>query len=87
MCSRSCPILLIILHGNEITQGLWAKIFGLNATRPYNISAEEVMLRAGADRIANHRLAYRQNPDPHFQTFGPKTRREFLDFLKISGGI
>jgi len=45
------------------------------------------MLRAGTDRISRDRLAYREEPDPHFQTFGPKTRREFLDFLKVSGGI
>lgn len=71
----------------EITADLRAKTFGLNATRPYNISSDEVMLRAGADRISTDRLAYRENPDPHFQTFGQKTRREFLDFLRLSGGL
>ena len=70
-----------------ITPDLRAKIFGLNATRPYNLSSDEVMLRAGADRLSTDRLAYRENPDPHFQTFGPKTRREFLDFLRLSGGL
>ena len=71
----------------EITAGIRAKIFGLNATRPYKISAEEIQQRAAADRISMDRLAYRENPDPHYETFGPKTRREFLDLLKMSGGL
>jgi hypothetical protein len=74
-------------HGYpEITPQLRAKIFGLNATRPYGISAEEVKLRARRDTIAGERLAYRERPEPHFQTRGPKTRREFLNLLDWSGG-
>ncbi len=30
------------------------------------------------DRIAHERLAYLEQPAPHFLTYGPKTRREFL---------
>ncbi|MEE9142624.1 MAG: amidohydrolase family protein [Gammaproteobacteria bacterium] len=70
----------------EITTALRAKIFGLNATRPYNISAEEVLERTSNDVISRQRLAYRDHPDPHFLTFGPKTRREFLQLLKLHGG-
>jgi hypothetical protein len=74
-------------HGDpEITPELRAKIFGLNATRPYRISAEEVKLRARRDAIAGERLAYRERPEPHYQTRGPKTRREFLNLLDWSGG-
>ncbi len=74
-------------HGYpEITPQLRAKIFGLNATRPYGISAEEVKLRTRRDAIAGERLAYRERPEPHFQTRGPKTRREFLNLLDWSGG-
>ncbi|HEY7740396.1 MAG TPA: amidohydrolase family protein [Steroidobacteraceae bacterium] len=70
----------------EITPQLRAKIFGLNATRPYRISAEEVQLRTGRDALATERLAYRARPEPHFLTRGPKTRREFLNLLRWNGG-
>jgi hypothetical protein len=70
----------------EITAALRAKVFGLNATRPYRISAEEVRKRARRDRVAQERLAYRENPDPHYLTYGPKTRREFLNLLRWNGG-
>lgn len=70
----------------EITPELRAKIFGLNATRPYGISADEVKLRAGRDRIARERLAYREHPEPHYLTRGPRTRREFLNLLDWNRG-
>lgn len=74
-------------HGYpEITPALRAKIFGLNATRPYQISAEEVKLRTGVDRIARERAAYLERPEPHYLTYGPKTRREFLNLLAWNGG-
>lgn len=70
----------------EITPRLRAKIFGLNATRPYGISAQEVKMRARGDRIARERLAYLERPEPHYRTYGPKTRREFLNLLAWNGG-
>jgi predicted TIM-barrel fold metal-dependent hydrolase len=66
-------------HGYpEITPQLRAKIFGLNAARVYSINPEEVKRYARRDRIAHERLAYLEHPEPHFLTYGPKTRREFL---------
>ncbi|MCW8195965.1 amidohydrolase family protein [Proteobacteria bacterium 005FR1] len=74
-------------HGYpQITPELRAKVFGLNATRPYNISVDEVLYRASNDRLANDKQNYANNPNPHFKTYGPKTRREFLHFLRASGG-
>ena len=70
----------------EITPLLRAKVFGLNAMRPYGISAEEMKLRARRDTVAAERVAYRERPEPHFRTRGPKTRREFLNLLGWSGG-
>jgi len=70
----------------EITPALRAKIFGLNAMKPYGISADEMKLRARRDSVAAERLAYREHPEPHFQTRGPKTRREFLNLLGWNGG-
>jgi predicted TIM-barrel fold metal-dependent hydrolase len=70
----------------EITPELRAKIFGLNAMRPYEISAEEMKLRARRDAVSAERLAYRERPEPHYRTRGPKTRREFLNLLGWNGG-
>lgn len=69
----------------EITTQSRAKVFGLNAMRPYHIGIEEMKKRAGNDRIAGKRLAYREASNPHFRTFGPKTRREFLNLLRWQG--
>jgi len=74
-------------HGySEITPALRAKIFGLNATRPYVISANEVKKHTRADAVARERIAYRERPEPHYLTYGPKTRREFLNLLHWNGG-
>jgi predicted TIM-barrel fold metal-dependent hydrolase len=73
-------------HGYpEITPALRAKVFGLNATRPYGISDAEVVRRARSDAVSNRRTAYREHADPSFQTYGPKTRREFLKLLSLGG--
>lgn len=69
----------------EMTRTLKAKIFGLNATKPYGISLEEVKKRAAADGLEKRRHAYLERPDPSFATYGPKTRREFLNF-RAKGG-
>lgn len=70
----------------EITPELRAKVFGLNAMKPYPISNAEMKQHMARDRIAKDRLAYQENPDPHFRTYGPKTRREFLNLLAWNGG-
>lgn len=69
-----------------LTPGLRAKIFGLNATRPYAVQSEEVLMRARSDEIFRRRQDYRQAPNPHYLTYGPKTRREFLRLKRLSGG-
>lgn len=68
-----------------MTKTLKAKIFGLNATKPYGISMDEVKKRASADALSRRKHAYLERPDPSFTTYGPKTRREFLNF-KARGG-
>ena len=70
----------------KMTPELRARIFGLNATRPYGIDAGEVLERARNDAVERRRADYRARPDPHFLTFGPKTRRDFLANLKARGG-
>ncbi len=69
-----------------MTPRLRAKILGLNATRRDNIQPEEVIERARSDEMYMRRQAYRRAPNPHFLTFGPKTRREFIRLNRLSGG-
>ena len=70
----------------EITPSLRAKIFGLNAARVYGLSPAEVRKYTAKDSISRQRLAYREHPEPHFTTYGPKTRREFLSLLRAGKG-
>ena len=72
-------------HGYpEITPALRAKIFGLNAIKVYSIPPD-VLRKHVKDRVALDRREYRERPDPTFATYGPRTRREFLN-LKSWGG-
>ncbi|HEX2829962.1 MAG TPA: amidohydrolase family protein [Burkholderiales bacterium] len=67
----------------EITPTLRAKIFGLNAAKVYGLSAAEVKKYTQRDAIARERLAYAERPEPHYLTYGPKTRREFLNLKRL----
>lgn len=69
----------------ELTAELKAKIFGLNATKPYAISHEEVLRRASVDALSRQREAYLERPDPAFTTYGPRTRAEFLNLRAWQG--
>ncbi|MFM1897255.1 MAG: hypothetical protein RLZZ385_2329 [Pseudomonadota bacterium] len=68
-----------------ITPELRRKVFGLNAAGPYGISEEEIRLHTGADTVARRKANYQNDPQPSFLTYGPKNRREFLNFLKWTG--
>jgi predicted TIM-barrel fold metal-dependent hydrolase len=62
----------------EITPAVRAKIFGRNGAAVYGLSAAELKKYTQRDAIARERAAYLEDPSPHFLTYGPKTRREFL---------
>ena len=66
----------------EITDEVRAKVFGLNALKPYAISLDEARMRAHDDRVEKRRADYVDRRDPHHLTFGPTTRREFLSFWR-----
>ena len=69
-------------HGYpEITPALRAKIFGLNGAKVYGLSAAEVKKYTSRDPVAEEKAAYQERPEPSFLTYGPKTRREFLNLL------
>jgi uncharacterized protein len=64
-----------------ISKEVKAKIFGLNATKPYQIDAAELTKFLAKDQIAGNKQNYLNNPQPHFKTYGPKTRREFFNLM------
>ena len=64
----------------EITPAVRAKVFGQNGAKVYGISASELKRYTANDAVAREKTAYLENPSPHFLTYGPKTRREFLAF-------
>jgi hypothetical protein len=70
-----------------LTPELKAKVLGLNATVPYGINPTEVVKQLRQDFIAERRTNYQNNPQPSFATYGPKTRREFINFLRLNGGM
>jgi hypothetical protein len=75
-------------HGYQpMTPALRARIFGLNAARVYGVDVAEVLKRAERDAVERCRAAYLERPNPHFLTFGPKTRRQFLSHRKARGGV
>ena len=67
----------------EITPAIRAKIFGLNAIKPYRIDSKEVQLHLSSDPMHRARENYQGQEDPTYLTYGPKTRREFLDLLRL----
>ena len=72
-------------HGYpELTPALRAKVFGLNALKVYAIP-DDVLKKHVKDRVALDRGEYRERADPTYLTYGPRTRREFLN-LKAWGG-
>jgi predicted TIM-barrel fold metal-dependent hydrolase len=65
-----------------ISPAMRRKVFGLNAALPYQIDEAEIRALTANDFVASEKLAYQQDPQPSFLTHGPKTRREFMNFLK-----
>ncbi|MBI1394454.1 MAG: amidohydrolase family protein [Betaproteobacteria bacterium] len=69
-----------------LTPGIRAGVFGLNATRPYRVDASAVRTTLRADTLSRERASYGERPEPSFLTYGPRTRREFLNLLRWNGG-
>ncbi|MGK7295948.1 MAG: amidohydrolase family protein, partial [Candidatus Wenzhouxiangella sp. M2_3B_020] len=69
-----------------LTPEVKRKILGLNALKPYRLEADVLKYHLGDDAVQVTRADYRQMADPHFNTFGPKTRREFFNLMRWTGG-
>jgi predicted TIM-barrel fold metal-dependent hydrolase len=69
-------------HGYpEITPRIREKVFGWNAIRPYGIAPDDARRAARSAR----RRPDAETRDPSFETYGPRTRREFLELLGLGG--
>jgi predicted TIM-barrel fold metal-dependent hydrolase len=64
---------------------LRAKVFGLNAAKPYGLSAADIRRQTEGDAVAQRRVTYAELPNPSFATYGPRTRREFLNLRRWHG--
>jgi uncharacterized protein len=69
----------------EITPAIRAKVFGLNALKLYPVPPDVLDRHLSGDAVSRLREDYCNAPDPAFATYGPKTRREFLN-LRARGG-
>ena len=67
-------------HGYaEITPALRQKVFGLNALKLYPVPDDVLGVHLQRDAVARKRENGRNDADPHFLTYGPRTRREFFN--------
>jgi predicted TIM-barrel fold metal-dependent hydrolase len=74
-------------HGYpKITASLRAKVFGLNAARPYRLAPDELSKYIARDAVAQSRVRYEERPNPSYVTHGPRTRREFLNLRAWHAG-
>jgi len=63
-----------------------AKIFGLNAAHVYGVNVAELRGHHTSDLVTRLREEYRNDPNPSFRTYGPRTRREMLGLLRSPFG-
>ena len=69
-----------------LTPAIKAKIFGLNGARVYGLDLDDIRQAARSDDVATFKAGYLDDANPGFESYGPKTRREFLNFLTMNGG-
>ncbi|HEU0203074.1 MAG TPA: hypothetical protein VFR86_21910, partial [Burkholderiaceae bacterium] len=60
-------------------------IFGLNGARVYGLKLDALRSKLRKDRVSSARAEYAAVADPSFETYGPKTRREFLVLKRLGG--
>jgi hypothetical protein len=70
-----------------LTPAAKRKIFGLNAMRVYGLEPAAMRRRLVKDRVKKARDEYLNDPQPTFETYGPRTRREFLALRELLAGL
>lgn len=63
------------------------KIFGLSAMRVYGLDATVLRRRLSKDCVKKARDDYRNDPQPTFVAYGPRTRREFMALRELLAGM
>jgi hypothetical protein len=66
-----------------LTPQIKRKIFGLNAARVYGLEPTAMRRKLARDRVKKARDEYLNEPQPSFETYGPRTRREFLALREL----
>lgn len=87
---RAFEIAPVLVERNgyaALTPALKAKVFGLNAARLWNIDPVAAKKRAETDVIGVQKRAYADVRSPSFETYGPRTMREFRAFRSAGGGL
>jgi hypothetical protein len=75
-------------HGYPaLTPAVKRKIFGLNAARVYGLAPDALRARLAKDPVQRRKSEYRQDPQPSFATYGPRTWPEFVALRRMQGGM
>jgi len=61
------------------------RIFGLNAAAAYGLDVEELQQTTRQDSLARLKADYRNDINPGYRTFWPRTRREYLRLQRPDG--
>ncbi len=69
-----------------ITKAMRQRIFGLNAAKIYGLDVPTIQKTLRDDSISKLKASYGGMTNPSFETFGPKTRRAFLNIVSAHGG-
>lgn len=70
----------------KLTPELKAKILGLNGAAIYKVDPKIVRREFEGDRMGKAKSLYQNDPDPSFMTYGPKSRREVLNLIRMNRG-
>lgn len=70
-----------------LTGEMRANILGRNAARIHGMDIEQLMKAKTADPVSRFKKKYRDNHNPSFKTYGPKTNKAFADLLQKGGGL
>ncbi|WP_394843118.1 amidohydrolase [Pendulispora brunnea] len=70
-----------------LTPRIKRKIFGLNGARVYGVDVDEIRRAHANDAVMRERTEYRNDPNPSFRTYGPRTRRELLGLFRDEGPV
>ncbi len=62
-------------------------MFGLNAARVYGLEPGTMRAKLAKDRVQKREAEYLNDPQPGFDTYGPRTRGEFLALRRWQGGL